>query len=174
MRITLAAVSAAMLALAGCSDATPEQEPSAAIAEPTHSDETPVLAKVETPLLGRCYMEECSWSIEKSRSSVRKTADGELLRLTLLGGTSSHPDGDYNADRPIVWDKKAHLVHVFCSKKLPAAIMGTQVDLFNFPDIVPGVLESGGRLYKDVCHHAANLPDDEFAKKFGYKFEMKD
>lgn len=174
MRVGFGTVSATMLALAGCSNAIPEQEASAVVAEkPTPSDGRVTAASTKVPLLGRCYMDECNWSIEKSRSSIRKSANGELFKLTLLGGASSHPDGDYDATRPIVWNKNSHVVYVFCSKKLPAAIMGTQVDVFNFPDIVPGALESGGRIYKNVCH-ASHLPDDEFAKKFGYGHPMRD
>ena len=124
------------------------------------------------PQLGRCHMGECSWSLTKDRAVVRRDANGSLLRLTLLGGTSQHPD-EYDSDANIEWNKSTHTVHIFCSSRLPAVMLEEsgemQVDVLDFVSGVPGVLESSANLYTSTCHPDDDWTSDGFADRHGYK-----
>lgn len=144
----------------------------------TSSSPTLTANGVPVPQLRRCYMEECSWSVEKGRTTVKENANGSLIRLSLLGGTSHHTrtadyPGRYTATEKIAWNRSGHEVYVFCSKRLPAVVMktagGWQADVLDFVNGPPGVLESSASLYVSVCHGAnAHWSDSGFAKRYGY------
>lgn len=157
--------------LAGCNNSPPEQQAQSAVVTNYTKVSSPALAatpKTENPRLGRCYMESCSWSIENARSTVRKTNDGELIQLTLLGGTSAD-GGTIRQPKPIKWNKKPHTAYVLCSKKLPTVISSDlQVDILNFPDGVPGVLESSASLYMASCHGVTKGSFGDAADRLGY------
>lgn len=134
-----------------------------------HAPDQSADATSTEPELGRCHMEECSWSLTKSRTVVRREVTGTLLRLSLLGGTSSNVNDDENA--PIRWNAKSHTVYVFCSRRLPAVIMktdaGFQVDVLDFVNGIPGALESSANLYARTCSPNADWNSDGFAERYG-------
>lgn len=126
--------------------------------------------------LNGCRMETCSWSITRSRDLVRRAAAGSLYRLSLLGGTSEHPDENYpesSAGVRIEWNAAPHEVFVFCARRLPAVIMATdgrlQVDVLDFVNGPVGALESSAGLYARVCHPGDDWASEGFAARFGYE-----
>lgn len=132
-----------------------------------HAPDQSADAASTEPELGRCHMDECSWSLTKSRTVVRREVTGTLLRLSLLGGTSSNANDDGNA--PIRWNAKPHTANVFCSNRLPAVIMktdaGFQVDVLDFVNGIPGALESSANLYVRICHPNDNWNSKGFAER---------
>ncbi len=110
-------------------------------------------------------MEECSWSKTLSSTVDREDQRGRLIALSLLGGSSR------NETSRITWNDRPHTVYVFCSTALPAVMMkaddGWQVDVLDFIDGVPGVLESSASIYGDACHAGdRRFPSD--AEALGY------
>ena len=107
-----------LLLLGGCQAKrhTPVSQTNHGEREPT-KQATSLSSQITTPArIGRCYMDECSWTRELGRVKVHKNKDGRLLKITIFGGTSSHPNGSYGKDMPIVWDETPHPIYVFCSK----------------------------------------------------------
>ncbi len=136
-------------------------EPTEVAATPAPTDDTP-----GQPQLGMCRMDDCSWSKETGREVVKSDRRGTLVKLSLIGGSSS---GEKAA---ITWDESSHDVFVFCSAALPSVILGEadswQVDVLDFVDGVPGVLESSQALYMKTCHAAdGRFPND--AETLGYR-----
>lgn len=130
-------------------------------------------SKQGQPILGRCHMGYCSWSIEQSRKVLRAENGGELISLSLIGGESHHSDGNYEADQPIRWNTSAHTLYVHCSKTLPAVMMETdgelQTDVIDLTVPPPGVLQSSYELYVATCHgRNTNWNSEGFAKRNGY------
>lgn len=125
----------------------------------------------ENELLGRCYMDSCSWSKELSRDFVGASANGVLYKLVLVGGTSNHPNGQYQMKRRIIWNKEPHIVFVFCSKKFPATLIEgepkMQVDFLSIGEGVPGALESSLSLYMFVCHNISR-GDERLLRQYSY------
>lgn len=130
------------------------------------------------PGIGRCHMGECSWSRELSQAILKENASGTLVKITLLGGSSSHPDDDYPAGFgpkvPISWARKPHDVFVFCSLHLPAVMMAVdgawQTDVLDFNGGIPGVLESSAALYSRTCHSNSEAwLDSSFAARNHYR-----
>lgn len=124
------------------------------------ADDTPGGAQ-----LGMCRMDDCSWSKETGRKVVKSDRRGTLVKLSLISGSSK---GENDA---ITWDANPHDVFVFCSTALPSVILGEavswQVDVLDFVDGVPGVLESSQALYMKTCHAAdRQFPND--AETLGY------
>ena len=110
-------------------------------------------------------MDDCSWSKEAGREVVKSDGRGTLIKLSLIGGSSS---GEKAA---VTWDAIPHDVFVFCSTALPSVILGQagnwQVDVLDFVDGVPGVLESSQALYIKTCHGAdRQFPNN--AEALGY------
>jgi hypothetical protein len=141
--------------------------------------------KAVEPELGRCHMELCSWSLTKGRVVVRRNVAGMLIRLSLLGGTSrNNTDGDYH-NAHIHWNAKPHTVYVFCSKRLPAVLMKSdvppaaikasggyhfppfQVDVLDFVNGIPGGLESSANLFVRTCYPNDDWTSDSFARRNG-------
>lgn len=121
------------------------------------------------PQLGRCYMGDCSWSREQSRTVVRSSSVGRLLRLSLIGGTSAD-----RRNSSIRWERRPHDVFVFCSTALPSVFMptagGMQVDVLDFENGPPGILESSANLYVHACHGPqADWGQIGFARRYGYR-----
>lgn len=117
--------------------------------------------------LGNCYGNECSWSKEDGRKIVRVGEPGQLVRLSLLGGTSNGDKGK------IKWDRAPHDVYVFCSKVLPAVMMrtdrGWQTDVLTFTAGIPNVIVSSAEIYLTTCH--PNDGENVFGHptNYGYK-----
>jgi hypothetical protein len=114
---------------------------------------------------GRCGMEECSWSKALSRDVVQADQRGRLIKVTLLGGTSR---GERSR---VTWNDRPHDVYVFCSTALPAVMMEAggqwQVDVLDFVDGIPGVLETSASIYGETCHaDDSRFPGD--AEALGY------
>jgi hypothetical protein len=129
-----------------------------------------------TAEIGRCHMDECSWSIIESRTPVRSDAAGSLYLLSVLGGTSTHPGGDYPDDSRhvrIVWNAAPHEVFVFCSRRLPAVILPDrgrlQVDALDFVTGPFGYQEGSASLYVRICHPGDDWASNGFAARFGYQ-----
>lgn len=124
------------------------------------SDDTP-----GQPQLGMCRGDECSWSKETGREVVKSDRRGTLVKLSLVGGSSTSEKG------AISWNADGHDVYVFCSTALPSVLLedaGTwQVDVLDFIEGVPGVLESSQALYMKTCH-AANQQFPNNASLLGY------
>jgi hypothetical protein len=113
--------------------------------------------------VGNCEGGTCSWSITLGKRELTKGPTGVLIELSLLGGSSDHPDGNYPdnaAGAKIGWDRTPHSVWVYCSPVLPAVMINTdsglQTDVLPFKSAdepgVPGVLISSARLYMDTCY----------------------
>jgi hypothetical protein len=140
-----------------------------AVADVTRTE--PPLAKepdVAAPEVneGHCGMEECSYSQELRRSVIGGGANGRLVKLTLLGGTSAR------SGSAIKWNRSPHDVYVYCSTVLPSVMLETdgnwQVDVLDFVNGVPGILESAQATYTETCHKGdRQFPDD--AKSLGYQ-----
>jgi hypothetical protein len=118
------------------------------------------------PQLNSCHGGECSWSITRDQAVVRQNARGILYRLTLLGGSAR--EGSHR----IRWNRALHEAYIFCSRRLPAVILavdgGWQVDVLDFVNGPPPVLESSASLYVRTCHPGADRDADGFAARFGY------
>ncbi len=121
---------------------------------------------------GRCYMNSCSWWITQSKSVERQSKGATLWKLSLLGGTSDHKNGRYPSNSTkakITWNDTPHTTHVLCAPSLPAVINDDmQVDVLDFVNGPPGILESSVILYEAVCHPSENSADDGFVSKHGY------
>jgi len=131
----------------------------------------------DLPQLGACHGGECSWSVETARNIIREEGQEQLIKVTLMGGTSLHSANQYperfKAGQKIAWNGSAHDVYVFCSTRLPAVMMQAdgawQTDVLDFVNGVPSVLDSSAALYAQTCHSAAdNYPSNGFAAKYGY------
>lgn len=114
---------------------------------------------------GPCGTDECSWSKTLSRDVVQADTRGRLIKLTLLGGSSR------SEKTRIIWNDRPHSVYVFCSTALPAVMLEDsgrwQVDVLDFIDGVPGVLQSSVSIYADACHPGdKRFPSD--AETLGY------
>lgn len=118
------------------------------------------------PELNSCHGGDCSWSITRGRSLVRREASGALYRLSLLGGSAAE------GSRRIRWNRAAHEAFIFCSPRLPAVILAVdgawQVDVLDFANGPPPVLESSASLYVRTCHPGADWAAEGFAARFGY------
>ena len=127
--------------------------------------------------IGRCYMGSCSWSKEISVEKIGESSKGTLFTKLILGGNSQHKGVNYpnfyNSNIKINWNKEPHNVYVFCSKTLPAVMMGDQVDFLDVSFGIPGVLISSLEIYSDTCHRGQIKKDevieDALIKKFNYK-----
>jgi hypothetical protein len=159
--------------LAGCSQPNDENSQAwvienAAVTESVVTEpQKPAIEPAVTPEVddGRCGMEECSYSKELAREVVGGGANGRLVKVTLLGGSSSREGS------AITWNKTPHDLYVYCSTMLPVVMMQTdqawQVDSLDFINGVPGVLESSQSIYAKTCHKDDKaFPDD--AKSLGY------
>jgi hypothetical protein len=114
---------------------------------------------------GRCGTDDCSWSKTLSRDLVQADQRGQLIKLTLLGGSSR------SEKTRIIWNDRPHSVYVFCSTALPAVMLEDsgrwQVDVLDFIDGVPGVLQSSVSIYASACHPGdKRFPSD--AEALGY------
>jgi hypothetical protein len=128
------------------------------------------------PKTGRCHMGECSWFAELNRETVREAAGGRLLRLSLIGGSSSSGEGEdyeasYGPQATVDWDRAAHDVWVFCSPRLPTVMTRSQggriqATVLNFVDWSPPVHESDRNVYVHACHGEAG---EGFAERHGYR-----
>ena len=122
-----------------------------------------------TPEIGRCHMGTCSWSITKAQTVIRASADGRLIRLSLLGGEFPMDEmvamdlhRSLNREPHITWDKQPHTVYIFCSTRLPTVLIPIGPDdahptgslyavALDFTKFVPGAQESSANLYARTC-----------------------
>ena len=121
----------------------------------------------QPPQLNSCHGGQCSWSLTRSRAMVRQDAAGALYRLSLLGGSA--PEGK----RRIRWNRAAHEVFIFCSRRLPAVILPDagrfQVDLLDFVAGPPPYQESSASLYVRTCQAGEDWSADGFAARHFYR-----
>jgi hypothetical protein len=102
--------------------------------------------------LGRCQMDECTWSKSMTTRVIQQTASETLLKITLLGGTSDNPS-DYSKKPKISWNKAPHELTLRCSYQRPTITMGNESDILPLnASVVSGVLESAANLYFEYCH----------------------
>jgi hypothetical protein len=128
-----------------------------------------------------CHMEECWWFKEKSRVSVLRNRDGELVRYTTLEGSSGHPDDNYpDHYSPRLGVRfKEKTQYVFCSRTRPsigfrvddgpyggAGWIGHLLDLFE----LYGYNGSSAITYLRACHrlNAARPDIHSVLRRFGY------
>ncbi len=119
--------------------------------------------------LGRCHMEECSWSKSITTRVVQQTANETVLKVTVLGGTSANPDDSgSNAKQPkIHWANKPYERTLHCSYQRPTIGMGSKSDVLPLnANVVPGNLESGANLYFKYCH--SDMTSTDPIRKYGY------
>ncbi len=135
-------------------------KPTEVAATPAPTDDTP-----GQPQLGTCRMDDCSWSKETGREVVKSDRRGTLVKLSIIGGSSP------GEKAPVSWDTNGQDVYVFCSTALPSVLLEDagrwQVDVLDFVDGVPGVLESSQALYMKTCH-AADRQFPNNASSLGY------
>lgn len=122
---------------------------------------------------GRCHMDECSWAKILSQKEIAADMRGRLIELKLRGGSSPNDDSDLNNPK-ITWNKYTHKVYIFCSVYLPVSMMKSegkyQVDILDFWQGTPGILESSASLYREACHPSSmGLNEQTLAKRFGYR-----
>lgn len=127
------------------------------------------------PMTGRCHMGECSWFAELNRETIREEKGARLLRLALVGGSStSGEDEDYEGswgpDARVDWDRAPHDVWILCSPRLPAVMVRTgdgslQADVFNFVEGTPPVHETSRRIYVHACHGEES---EDMVERHGY------
>lgn len=117
------------------------------------------------PRLGNCHMGECSWSREFKRDTLRTDKRGSLIRVSLLGGSST------TENSKVSWESSPHDVFVFCSTSLPAVMLqtdtGWQVDTLDLVNGVPDVLNTSAAIYSEVCH-SQEMIDASAAERLGY------
>ena len=159
---------------AGPANSTATAAPPAAASEKARPPAAPTAQG--RPEIGRCHMGDCSWSVILAREPVRRSASGQLVKLTLRGGTSHHEDEDYPSDSRgvrIEWNSEPHEVFIFCSRVLPTVILavdgGYQADVLDFVSGPPPALESSANLYARVCHDGADWSGSNYARRFGYQ-----
>jgi hypothetical protein len=117
---------------------------------------------------GPCHMGECSWTKTLSTASVAKGKTGELIKMDVLGGSSRE------GSRNIEWNAAPHSVYLYCSKRLPAVMMGDggkyQVNVLPLGSDLPSILESSAELYFRGCHNEHNIRIDmvQLARKYRY------
>lgn len=133
--------------------------------------------------LGRCHMGECSWSREIAMNLVEQRDDDRLFKINLLGGTSTMRGSRFpkldGSDADITWNDKSHEVYVFCSQELPAVVSKFdrewQVDVLDFVNGPPGVLEGSAALYSNYCHgNSLAWTSAGFSSKHGYGVPVSD
>jgi hypothetical protein len=124
-------------------------------------------APAQAPQLNSCHGGTCSWSITRSRTSVRQDASGNLYRLSLLGGSARE------GSNRIHWNRQPHEVFIFCSARLPAVILPDaghlQVDILDFVAGPFPYQESGAELYVHTCHPGEDWAAEGFAARHGYR-----
>ena len=128
------------------------------------------------PSIGRCHMDGCSWSKPVSVRVVQKSEEQAILEVALLGGESTHKDGNYPDNYKgvnIDWDKEPHKVVITCSYKHPSVAIDDQIDVLPLnPDGVSGFLESSANLYFEYCHsYNTNGDNSDGSKRFGYNIQ---
>jgi hypothetical protein len=119
---------------------------------------TATTAFAAEPLLGRCYMNSCSWMVITSKQVVEKKRGSVLFKIELIGGVSEHEDhlnypSSYSPDLAIEWGSKSETIFVACDVKRPLIVMDEHIDLLDLHN-VPGVMESASNLWVNVCYDA--------------------
>jgi len=151
-----------LLALTACAESPVESAP-------------PSKAEGHTILVG-CRQGECGWARIGRIDTVETVAQGQLRRMTMRSGTSTHLDGnipDSPAQAEIEWQAADQSDYAFCSKERPA---------FAFPDEGGGLIvhfldlfDLGGyqmnsaKLYMRVCHDFDGVPDEAKLHAWGYR-----
>lgn len=102
-------------------------------------------------------MEECSWAMWRAVDVIERSNEEILLRVFLLGGSSTHAGGEYPDNHEgvkIEWNSEPHQVDVRCSFSKPALINDGRTDSLplNKDGNIPGVLTSSVELYMAACH----------------------
>jgi hypothetical protein len=128
-----------------------------------------------------CRMEECWWFKEKSRVSILRNRDGELVRYTTLEGSSGHPGDNYpdhySPALGVQFTEKTQ--YVFCSRTRPSVAfhvddgpygsgwIGHLLDLFD----LYGYNGSSAITYLRACHQLnLNRSDREAVlRRLGYR-----
>jgi hypothetical protein len=117
--------------------------------------------------LGRCHMDECTWSKSMTTRVIQLTASETLLKVTLLGATSDNPDSDSKKPPKLVWNKAPHDLVIRCSYQRPTITMDNESDRLPLnANGVPGYLESSASLYFKYCH--SDLTSSDPIRKYGY------
>lgn len=121
--------------------------------------------------LGRCYMEECSWSKSISTRVIQQTANETVLKVTLLGGSSKNTDDSDSISHAkpakISWAKTPHELTLHCSYQRPSVALGNQVDRLPLnANSTPDYLESSVNLYFKYCH--SDMTSKDPIRKYGY------
>lgn len=119
--------------------------------------------------LGRCHMDECSWSKSITTRVIQQTTNETILKVTVIGGTSDNPDDSGSNTKPskIRWDNKPYDLTLRCSYQRPTIGMGSQSDVLPLnSNGVPGALESGENLYFKYCH--SDMTSADPIRKYGY------
>ena len=119
--------------------------------------------------LGRCYMEQCSWSKSVTTRVIQQTASETVLKVAVIGGTSDNTNDSGSHAKPpkIHWDKTPYDLILHCSYQRPIIAMDKQVDVLPLnANGVPGYLESGENLYFKYCH--SDMTGANLIRKYGY------
>ncbi len=157
------------------------QESAIAEAEPAikvaPSKYMPLLTPNEKITMGNCHMGSCSWSKWLSVKPEQSEPNDQTLLVTLLGGSSDHPD-DYphtSDGVDISWNSDSHIVKISCSYTKPSMTVDDQIELLPLSATanIPDVLISSVSMYFEACHSDFNsLPIDEMVKKHGYNVQL--
>jgi hypothetical protein len=126
-------------------------------------------------VLAGCRQGECQWLRVVSVDSVLRLPEGELRRMVVRRGISTHPDRN-PPDRPdrasIEWQAVDSAQHAFCSNRRPAYAFdrdgGGRLVHFLDPFDLAGYQYVSAGLYMRLCHGRERLPDAADLRRLGY------
>jgi hypothetical protein len=131
-------------------------------------------------ILSGCRQGECRWLQALSFDSAGTVLQGELRRMKVRVGTSTHLDGKIpvNAARVrIDWAPGVRAQYAFCSRLRPAFAFEDEegklvvhfLDLFD----LAGYQYNSAELYMRLCHGASALPPPRALRALGYRAKTR-
>lgn len=135
----------------------------------------PLPALAGRTILAGCRQGECQWLRIVSVDSVLRLPEGELRRMVVRRGVSTHLDGNL-PDRPerasIQWQADDMAEHAFCSNRRPAYAFdrdgGGRLVHFLDPFDLAGYQYVSAGLYMRLCHGRERVPDAAGLRRLGY------
>ncbi len=126
-------------------------------------------------ILAGCRQGGCRWLRVGAVDSAARQPEGELRRMVVRNGSSTHVDGDL-PDRPddadIDWDASDKTGYAYCSTTRPAVAFerdgGGLLVHFLDPFDLAGYQTVSAGLYMRLCHGREHLPDAAALRRLGY------
>ena len=131
---------------------------------------------VDGPHISRCHMGGCGWIDISSVRTVRQTAAGRLVQVTMREGGSEHRNNRYPRSARgahIRWNAATSDNYFFCSTRRPTAVYrsdGAWTAIQLNPGSPSGASEAVTTTYSYVCHPGAEMTEAR-ARRLGYHSE---